>query len=265
MATESGANEVTTYRICLEFESPLNQQWVSPESLNKTTAQWSRIEKLYRRGNSIYIPRTLFALDKRVKDEIAGSWQDGSFRPARALIEEKTRPAAGCIVVVMESPHFYEYRLASDMTLEPLAPLNKPESRDKFDEHIKRLVPEILTNSQSRTHIVLCNPVPLQTSLAHLMKAEFQESVQGLVRNCVWVALYQDEYEYDFLNRLEFYEPQAVINACTSNLKGKVGKTLAAWASLPSSKEVALWTCNKHPSVWNGSTKITRETSAVRP
>jgi hypothetical protein len=202
----------------------------------------------------------MFALDKHVKDEIAGWWQGGRFHAARTLIDEKTCPAPGCIVIVLESPHFYEYRSTPDGECEPLAPLNKPESRTRFNGHIERLVSKIRANSRSQTDIVLCNPVPLQASLAHLMKAEVQESVQGLVRNCVWVALYQDGYELDFLNRLEFYEPQAVINACTYYPKKKVGTTLAEWASGSGSKKVTLWNCNDHPSVWEGSTKITRVT-----
>lgn len=249
---------MTTYHIDFKFESPLErQQWVSLP-FKRNTLQWSNIEGAYRNGNSITIPQTRFSLDKQVKDEIAGWWQGGSFHAARTLIAEKTCPSPGCIVVVLESPHFHEYGFASNGEWKPLAPLNKPGSRTRFDEHIGRLVSKIRPNTRPRADIVLCNPVPLQASLAHLMKAEVQESVQGLVRNCVWVALYQGEYELDFLNRLECYEPQAVINACTSYPKKKVGMTLAEWTSGSGSKKVALWNCTEHPSVWNSSTDISR-------
>jgi hypothetical protein len=147
---------VATYGIYFKFESPLDRQWVS-QTFEKTTLQWSNIKAPYRRGNLITIPRSMFALDKHVKDEIAGWWQGGRFHAARTLIDEKTCPAPGCIVIVLESPHFYEYRSTPDGECEPLAPLNKPESRTRFNGHIERLVSKIRANSRSQTDIVLCN------------------------------------------------------------------------------------------------------------
>jgi hypothetical protein len=246
------------YQITVNFQSPLDFEKKAFGPCRRTTVEWSHLKQEYRARDVICVPYERLALDTRVDDEIAGICSTKKFSRGRLTIDNSNHPRQRCVVVVLESPHFHEYRQDDRHTLTPVAPLNNPTSRGKFEGQIRRIIAKVISGAKGTVDVVLCNPVPLQASLAHMMETEYQESVQGLVRNFVWSALFHDQYDVDFCSRLDSYGPRAVINACTSSPKKKVQGVLNEWVKGLKPGAVRLWDCSAHPSVWDGSTSVTQ-------
>lgn len=204
--------------------------------------------RFYRATGAIQIPADQFSWRNRIPDEIALEFQDGKFVPARRRYAGSA-PRPGCWVVVLESPHRDEYSAA----FSPLGPLQKRESRRRFYRYIRSLCREVggLTTG---VEIVLCNPVPYQASLARMMDED--AGMQSAIRNTVWRSLFRQGFRQEFESRLQAYQPDVVINACTYALRKEVGTALKQHLR-QTRRKYRLFTCNRHPCIWTRKPVLT--------
>jgi len=218
---------------------PEQNRSITFRTRGRTTPQFKR--QFYPATGPIQIPADQFMWRNRIRDEIVLIFREGKFVPARRRYAGSP-PRPGCWIVVLESPHRDEY----SATFSPLGPLQNRESRKRFYRYIRSLCREIggLTNG---VEIVLCNPVPYQTSLARLM--EDDAGIQSAVRNAVWRELFRQGFTHEFESRLQAYQPSVVINACTYDLRNEVGTALKQYLR-QATRKFCIFTCNRHPCIW---------------
>jgi len=208
--------------------------------------QWEAIRPEFREGDRFLIPATQFHYSRAVKDEIRFVWRDGTLLPPGSS-NRPVRP--GAIVLILESPHQFEY----GPSYMPIAPLQKPASKTRLQNQLPRLLTEA---GVAAGDVVLANPIQFQTSLHRLMQPEYQSGIQSAVRDSVWKALYSAQvdgvkpFEEAFLDRIRSYHPALVINACTAGVKGLVDATLRA----PGAWRVV--GVSHHPSYWSRTTRL---------
>lgn len=208
------------------------------------SSQWEAIRPEYREGSRITIPPTQFHFSRAVKDEVRFVWRDAQLFPPGG-----NRPVrSGAVVIILESPHQYEYT----PNYMPLGPLRKPASATRLRNQLPRLLGEA---SIAMGDIVLANPIQFQTSLHRLMQPAYQSGVQGAVRDTVWKALYLARpgglpvVEQAFLDRIGAYRPTLIINACTAGVKGLVAASLREMGC-------PVMGVSHHPSYWSRTTRL---------
>ena len=130
----------------------------------------------------------------------------------------------GChdnIVVLLESPHAKEYRIAKRKVV-PIAPAQNKTGKsieDHLSDYLKQPEPNpYMRDNSGGSHIILCNPVQFQASLrlANL-------SLTPKAKERVWKKLWDTPgVKEDLLERLLSYRPHVIINACTKDCKGEI-------------------------------------------
>lgn len=112
------------------------------------------------------------------------------------------------IVVILESPHKYEFEKVSlnTNTNETIKsrPLNNEKSRSALI-HILESITTTLYDKRKEYEIVLINAIQYQTSLG-------DNNLD--VRNANWLKNWID-YNNDFINRVKTASPDLIINLCT--------------------------------------------------
>lgn len=160
------------------------------------------------------------------------------------------------VILLLESPHIGEYNECHG----PIAP-----AQGKTGENIHRFLKEALKSNQCLTdrisvgcdtRIVLCNPVPFQTSL-HMI---FGEEWCKAWRDTTWCAIWGNPCikEY-FRDKILQYNPQFVINACTGEAKDNYIKRRLVTEFLQRIPVEIIYE-SPHPSSWHwpNNRKITR-------
>ena len=134
------------------------------------------------------------------------------------------------IAVIVESPHKYEF----DKNFNPLVPLNGP-SGYKFSISIISRLQKWFSKEPLKKNtlfqIRIINPIQYQTSLYHLLNNQIpyisvatqkrKYSLNQYLRNKVWKLLFQEaaqitNCQVDFINRIAQYNPDYIVNCCTS-------------------------------------------------
>lgn len=118
------------------------------------------------------------------------------------------------IAIILESPHVSEY--TSTMTPKAPAQGTRPsEAGGAIDTYIEKVL--------TRMHIpcgtyslLIVNPIPYMCSLGKF----FKQKLDTKVRDHVWKEIWKiSEIRDDFCNALATYQPEIIINCCTSKLK----------------------------------------------
>ena len=161
------------------------------------------------------------------------------------------------LVLILESPHKDEYR--DDCIDRPIAPAQNNENHrriigagigiENYLLDIINLCPTLRCNMNIReTRVVLCNPIQFQTSLvAAICSPDWRK-----VRNAVWRSLWDmQEIQDNFGERLVSYNPNYIINACTSQLQKKISDFLKQRFA----NNMKYETC--HPCYWRTKQKLT--------
>jgi len=206
------------------------------------------INSCYLEGTIVSVPADHFLWANRVRDEVVYVWNGTSIVPSDIKLDPLL-PKPGCVVVVLESPHRSEYRVGP---FEPIGPLRDPLSRNRLHEYLPRVLSKI-GGIEKDTDIVICNPVPYQTSMDRIMVG--YQKLQSPIRNAVWKALYTKGFQKDFESRITAYKPSVILNACTGGkskwgLKETVRKTLIHLRAVEGVNSFRLITCSHHPSIW---------------
>lgn len=213
-------------------------------SIESASQQWARLRPEFVAREVIGIPDEQFRYDRAVADELRFRYVGGQLTSPQQVWP--SRP--GAVIVILESPHQWEY--TSDY--QPLGPLQKPASKTRLRNQLPRLIQE--AGGIEDADIVLCNPIQFQTSLHRLMLPG-QPGVQSTVRDAVWKALYSAHhngvrvFEQHFIERIRMYDPDLVINACTAGVKAMVTETLDG---LP----YRVCGVSQHPSYWGSHTHL---------
>lgn len=157
------------------------------------------------------------------------------------------------VVLLLESPHKDEY----DNCGRPIAPAQGRTGKN-ICKHLDKVLGEILRSdirqiqNGCNTRLILCNPVQFQTSLHMILDGKLRPTW----RDKVWLALWDDPcIKQCFKGRMEMYNPNLVINACTgertdpnqsnmNSLKRKVNEFLLNCTSIGNVYETG------HPSGW---------------
>lgn len=156
------------------------------------------------------------------------------------------RPKLPIILLLLESPHKDEYNKESFL---PIAPAQGTTGRN-ISKNIRIVIEEINRSEKlnlGEYRLVICNPVPYQTSLYVLHRQSLSGKKEYVVlRNSVWQAIWNlSLVQKDFEKRLDVYKPYLIINACTAGLKAIITDYLL------NKKCKKVYTTN-HPSAWNG-------------
>ncbi len=121
------------------------------------------------------------------------------------------------VVLILESPHRYEYKLVRDVSGESRI-LPRGPAQGNAGSGIKKHILEIVKSTNSLTPgtypFLIVNPIPYQTSLFHLLG---KTKIDVDLRNEVWIRLWRLKPIRDyFAQRLDHYQPTLIINACTT-------------------------------------------------
>ncbi|WP_139690788.1 hypothetical protein [Aeromonas sobria] len=144
------------------------------------------------------------------------------------------------IAIILESPHVSEY--TANMT--PKAPAqgtNDGEAGGAIDTYIEKVLTRM--NIPCGTYsLLIVNPIPYMCSLG-----KFFNKLNHSVRNHVWKKIWEiSDIRNDFCNVLATYQPEIIINCCTSKLKPLVD------AEIKKMKILARLYSTSHPAVtWN--------------
>lgn len=159
-------------------------------------------------------------------------------------------PMMATLVIILESPHRDEY---GGSVTAPIAPA-RGYTGECIDDLLgaklmscNRLMQ--LLGSRLPIRVVIANPVPFQTSAYAIHRGRVEDAKK--LRNEIWRKLWDLEdcngsrvIQDDFCARMHRYRPIAIVNACTSDLRGRV-RTLLRRAGYTS----RLFHTN-HPSDW---------------
>lgn len=200
---------------------------------------WQEVCADYRQGNEIIVPDFVFSSTRKVDDETAYRFTgNGDF------VCERGAPSPGAVVIVLESPHKDEFK---GQVGAAIGPLRNDAVRKQVCCHLPRLLRDLATKLRSPLlgkKIVLMNAIQYQASLQSIMR-DFEGKLRSGVRTAVWKQIYKSGGEADFLERLNSYQPHAVILATTQVVRKNVRTTLERqhhawpWAEI-----------DYHPSVW---------------
>ncbi len=143
------------------------------------------------------------------------------------------------IFLILESPHVKEY----SSRFNPIAP-SVGQSGNNIENLfgicvlpiLERIGIQITENEEY--NLVIINPIPFQTSLAEIHK----EGIQEKLRNKVWIALFPF-FKKEFIKVISNKNAKIIINACTADLKQKVGDELK-------SIKIPIFE-TPHPASWN--------------
>lgn len=153
------------------------------------------------------------------------------------------------ILLILESPHKDEY-IVKDKKLVPIAPAQGDTGKN-IEEEIQKVLTEINRFEElddGKYKLIICNPVPYQTSLGAYHSESLKDSYKTL-RDNVWKKMWSnDEIKGDFKKRLETYKPYLIINACTSSVKKYVTECVKDYLKYVNTSKL-FYTTN-HPAAW---------------
>lgn len=139
----------------------------------------------------------------------------------------KNKPEDNNILVFLESPHNDEYDYTNNFA--PLQPANGSTGKNFFtyftndilNSPIPNLTPikalKDYLDSEKSYRICFVNPVPFQTSLHYIHRHDLKSIARDL-RDIVWKKLFI-QCQSDFIYRVKLYEPFAILNACTGDIR----------------------------------------------
>jgi len=160
--------------------------------------------------DTIIVNEIFFSESTRVKDCIRRLHIDPYLNKSDILLPSSNHPVENSTVLILESPHKDEY--TDDF--QQLTPANGI-SGVRIYNFRKRIFPDELGE------IIICNPVQWQASLYALHNKSMYNYTFKKLKNDVWSFLW-NESKIEFIDRLKKYNPQIIINSCTSSLKKKV-------------------------------------------
>lgn len=179
-----------------------------------------------------------FQQQKRVQDEVRGyliyNYPNWSFVGCYQLLSKNNVKR---VALILESPHKDEY----DSNDNPLRPANGLTGT-KINNGLQKRAFVNALNNNCVYEVYIINAIQYQTSCYSI----FGKSWSRGNRNQVFRALFDQNkgnLEQDFINRITKYNPDIIVNACTSNLKSVVDTALNTFTNCNQYKD-------KHPSSW---------------
>jgi len=158
------------------------------------------------------------------------------------------------ILILLESPHEKEYEYDyKNKTIIPIAPAQGSTGVKLFDNLdivfniINSLIESKNQLEKKEYRVIIYNPIPYQTSLHFLHRQAINSSsIYKILRDKVWLGLWDNDvyFKKEFKKFIKKYNPELVINSCTSKLKSEVNKELNKILSIPH-----IFSTN-HPSAW---------------
>lgn len=160
------------------------------------------------------------------------------------------------VALILESPHKDEY----DILYNPLVPANGLTGKKIYGKLITKLSNKITLQPNEIYEIHLMNPIQYQCSLYHELEVfDFGAHIYGngivhnrIITNKVFSGLFFGRnskhinyFRNDFIRRLKFYNPDIILNCCTSAKKNIVEKAIYVF-NINKKNYVKL----AHPSSW---------------
>lgn len=140
---------------------------------------------------------------------------DCSDFPCSHYNDQNTDSVERSIVVILESPHKFEYCITSKQ-IHPIAPAQGTTGRS-LEEYLVTHISQVVEKNPQLNglySVVLLNPIQWQTSLAMFMKNS--KSLHNELRDKIWKTLWTcPDVQDDFIDRLSSVKPELVVNACT--------------------------------------------------
>lgn len=158
---------------------------------------------------------------------------------------------SGTVLLLLESPHKDEYRNGN--LLCPTAPA-QGQTGQKIDRHLACILSSPHNQSaaghiKNNSRVIIANPVQFQASLWAIHQGCLCR--WRTLRDAVWKTLWDVcELQWDFGQRLAAYNPDVVLNCCTSKLGGLVTPFLSQ-CGLGARTYRA-----HHPSIWSCSVRF---------
>lgn len=156
------------------------------------------------------------------------------------------------ILLLLESPHEKEYIYDED-TLIPIAPAQGNTGKN-IEKYLDLVINEMkykhgINFENKKYSIIICNPVPYQTSLKYYHKKGLN-GIYDKLRNDVWEKVFkQKSVNTNFLNKLKEYKSEVIINACTGGCTELVEKCIEE-----NKKDIKYksYIVTSHPASWRG-------------
>ncbi len=174
-------------------------------------------------------------------------FNSSTFQDKKIDLENKSKIKT--IVLILESPHQYEYKIINKI-FTPIAP-----AQGKTGINIKKDIINILMEIEKNTsfslknesyRLILSNPVPYQASLYHL-----HNTINSDLKDKVWRKILNDKnIQGKFKDKLVAYNPDLIINACTSKLSCRI-RTFCKKYKLKINNNKFIYTKTCHPSSWS--------------
>jgi hypothetical protein len=203
------------------------------------SAQWLQLRRELQDGSTMRIPESCFHLSRRVQDM-------GAFRvgPAGSVtVEENLAIERNCVVLLLESPHRFEY----DSAGAAIRPLNNPGARKQLQKKLRDLLQqaETLTGQPlGGKQVALVNSIRYQTSLSSLMKPQVR-GLQNEVRDELWHALFDGGGANDLRSRIAVYAPSLVLLMPTAGVRKRLSDEFGAQP-----RNCTWMLVSRHPSGW---------------
>lgn len=128
----------------------------------------------------------------------------------------------GTILLLLESPHKKEYWNHNVQC--PIAPA-QGSTGVKIKKYLECILnascnAHVRQNIRNNSRVIIANPVQLQTSLWAVHKGHFYNYDWRVLRNAIWKTLWDEpQIRHEFCCRVRTYNPQVVLNCCTSLLR----------------------------------------------
>ena len=213
----------------LDIEWPSHEAVTVDYDLTDRQAEHFLSSEYVRAGpHQVIHVENMFSADNRVPDVQRYSWGTcGCGSEIHLCRHRDAQPARGRqAVVILESPHIYEYGNAGLAMSCPIAPA-MGVTGTCLDEHLGSL---LRTINMSACEVVISNPVQFQTSLYVIHRGDRSVASKYRVRkitDAVFRGLWAVErIQTNFRNRMNIYRPELIINACTYSLRDDVGRFL---------------------------------------
>lgn len=169
-------------------------------------------------------------------------------------------PYRRAIVLVVESPHHNEYLyFRNDMI--PLVPASN-STGTCIHNRIGCVLSSILEilheldlarNLKFPAPLIVCNPIQYQTSMHFLLRGKLNATVRNNIWSSLWNFSIQNSvtpFRDNFIERLSSYNPQIIINACTSGGSSQLANKVCDAIDDSGRFENTFIFSSTHPSYW---------------
>ncbi len=150
------------------------------------------------------------------------------------------------LVIILESPHKEEY--CGNCLDQPIAPAqgNTGSNLCGWLDRVHHSDPYLRDHVRDQTRIIISNPVQYQASLAAILCLRGKKPITIPVWRKLWEC---EMIKNDFIRRMVNYQPDFIINVCTSDISENVKCFLQEKRScLPDQAKTYKV---HHPSVWH--------------